>query len=290
MNDRSAVNSNGMVDVVIVTFQSADWIERCVNSVLSQVGVGRIVVVDNGSSDTTASVVHAFGDRVTFVPLGTNRGFGAAANRGIAATATDVVLLLNPDLLLDDGAIGNLRTALENPALGLAGPEVRNMDGTMYPSARSFPNLIGSAGHGFLGLFWASNPWSQKYLRPGRVDWISGTAMMIRRTAFERIGGFDESYFMYVEDVDLCWRLRECGFAVALVDDASVRHAIGGSTKSAPYRMIVAHHRSLWRFAARTTTGAKRLSLPVVALGLVARAALVSGKHLVTKRPPAANH
>ncbi len=280
------------VDVVIVTYQSEAWIGRCLDSLQDDhitKTIGAVIVVDNGSTDRTENMVRArHADGVRWLSLGSNRGFGAAANRGIAATISEFVVLLNPDLIVAPGAIATLRVALDaDSGLALVGPRVCDLDGTPYPSARSFPDLLDAAGHGFVGLVWKDNPWSRRYLAPHRVDWISGTAMMLRRTAFESVGGFDEAYFMYVEDVDLSFRLAQTGWRVGLVADATVRHAIGGSSQTAPYRMIVAHHRSLWRFAGRSTLGVKRLLLPLVGVALVARAAAVSVSRLVNKRPPA---
>ena len=120
------------------------------------------------------------------------------------------------------------------------------------------------------------------------VEWVSGTAMLVRRTAFEEVGGFDEDYFMYVEDVDLCWRLRKAGWDVRYAPTAGVVHAIGGSSEARPLRMIAAHHRSLLRFAVRTTSGPRRLLLPVVAVGLVVRGCGAAVLRAVRRKPPAA--
>lgn len=288
------------VDVVIVTYQSEAWIGRCLDSLedgavhglgtpAMSAMIGTVIVVDNASTDGTENIVRARQARgVRWVPLGKNHGFGAAANRGIAASMSEFVTLLNPDLIVESGAIATLATALTaDSGLALVGPRVCDLDGTPYPSARCFPDLLDAAGHGFVGLVWKDNPWSRRYLAPDRVDWISGTAMMLRRDAFEAVGGFDEAYFMYVEDVDLCFRLAKAGWRVGLVADATVRHAIGGSSQATPYRMIVAHHRSLWLFATRSTRGPERLLLPVVGLALMTRAAAVSVRRLVNKRPPA---
>ena len=277
-------------DVVVVTYESEGWIEQCLGSLVDQAGVGRIVVVDNASTDGTADAVarHA-GRDVHWLALGVNRGFGSAANRGIASTVSAAVLVLNPDLIVEPHAVERLRSRLDSsPGVAIVGPTVTDLDANPYPSARSFPNFVEAAGHGFVGLFWRSNRWSFRYLHPDRIDWISGTAMLVRREAFESVGGFDESYFMYVEDVDICWRLARAGWSVAVDETAVVRHAVGGSSGRAPYRMIAAHHRSLWRFARRSASPTQRLLLPLVGLGLIARAGLVALAHLRTGRAPAA--
>ena len=110
------------------------------------------------------------------------------------------------------------------------------------------------------------------------VDWVSGACFLARRQAWTEVGGFDPAYFMYLEDVDLCWRLGRAGWTVGYEPAALVTHAQGVSTDQRPYRMLAAHHRSMWRFAASTTTGWRRAVLPVVAGGLIGRLAVASAR------------
>jgi N-acetylglucosaminyl-diphospho-decaprenol L-rhamnosyltransferase len=170
--------------------------------------------------------------------------------------------------------------------VAIAGPRLLTPEGETYPSARTFPSLADSLGHAFLGLFRPHNRFTARYkmqdldrTQATDVDWVSGACFLVRRDAFESVGGFDESYFMYVEDVDLCWRLRRAGWSVCYEPTASVTHLQGLSTARHPYRMIAAHHRSLLRFAARSSTGARRALLPLVAAGLVARMLLAWAHH-----------
>lgn len=283
----------GPVDAVVVNYNAAADLDACLRSLLAE-PIARIVVVDNDSHDGSRTVVEMVAQgspdrRPVWLETGRNLGFGAGANRGLAATSNPLILLVNPDAEVLPGAVDAMRRVLAvDPAIGVVGPQVLNPDGSPYPSARAFPNLIDAMAHGALGLIAPKNRWSTRYREPDRVDWVSGTAMLLRRSALEEIGGFDESYFMYVEDVDLCWRLRARGWKVAFAPDAGVLHRIGGSSEQRPYRMIVAHHRSLWRFARTTTRGVRRAVLPLVALGLVARSVAASVVRLVRKRPPAA--
>ena len=112
--------------------------------------------------------------------------------------------------------------------------------------------------------------------------------MLVRRTAFDAVGGFDPAYFMYVEDVDLCWRLWRAGWSVGYEPGGLVTHTIGGSSQLTPYRMILAHHRSLYRFADRTTEGRRRTVLPLVAAGLAVRTVLAWARHGIDHTVPAA--
>jgi N-acetylglucosaminyl-diphospho-decaprenol L-rhamnosyltransferase len=222
--------------------------------------------------------------RARFVGMGANRGYGAAANVGAALVASDVVIVCNPDLEVIPGAVPSLLAALEADAgIGAIGPRIDRVDGTRYPSARAFPSLTDAVGHGFVGLVSSRNRWSKRYLRTdaddaGSVDWVSGAFIAVRRTAFEQIGGFDEAYFMFMEDVDLCRRLHEAGWEVRYEPRARVTHLEGASRASAPYRMILEHHGSLLRYAWRTGDRRDHIVLPVVAVGLAVRAALMCAR------------
>jgi N-acetylglucosaminyl-diphospho-decaprenol L-rhamnosyltransferase len=243
-----------------------------------------LVVVDNGSGDGSLSAALDAVPGLQVILPGRNLGYGAAANRGVAATTAPYVLVCNPDLEVPVDAVAALVTALDSDAgLALAGPLVRTPTGQRYPSARKFPSFVDAAGHALLGLFVPDNRFTRSYQQSELdtavvevrvVDWVSGACFLVRRTAFEAVGGFDESYFMYAEDVDLCWRLGRAGWTVAYAPTAEVTHFQGRSTDRHPYRMILEHHRSLLRFASRSSTGRKRLLLPLVAVGIVTRATL----------------
>ena len=278
MPDRSSF------EAVVVSWNAAEHLKACLGSLSPQ--VARTVVVDNASSDHSVETARRIGADV--VEAGSNLGFGRAANRGMALTTAPYVLIINPDAMIMAGSVAAMASVLDStPDAAVVGPRIVTADGSPYPSARAFPSLMSSVGHGFVGLFSTRNRWSDAYLHPARPDWIAGTAMLVRRTAFEAVGGFDERYFMYVEDVDLCWRLAAAGWTVAVADDALVRHVVGASSEQRPYRMIVEHHRSLWRFACRSQRGIARAGLPLIAAGLVGRAGLSVLRRVVSRRSPA---
>jgi N-acetylglucosaminyl-diphospho-decaprenol L-rhamnosyltransferase len=263
------------VDVVIVTHNSERTIVSCLESLRDNKHVVSITVVDNASTDAT---LRHIAPPVRVVGSTANLGFGAGANRGAAATTAPYLCVLNADLVLRSSAIDHLAEYLEsNPSAAIVGPTVRNPDGTVYPSARSFPNPLTAAGHAFVGLFWHENPWSKRYRRSDSAnpDWVSGTAMVVRRDVFESLGGFDEGYFMYVEDLDLCWRARQLGHQVGLCSDAVVVHEVGGSSLDAPVatkrKLLAAHHRSAWRFARKTASGFGYVMLPLYGFALGGR-------------------
>jgi N-acetylglucosaminyl-diphospho-decaprenol L-rhamnosyltransferase len=268
---------------VVVNYESGSALARCVRCLVDD-GVAEVVVVDNGSTDGSLGEVRDSSPEAAVLVPGANLGYGAAANRGVAATSAPFVLIANSDLEVGSGAVAALHRWLsDNPRCALVGPLIRDATGERYPSARRFPSLLDAAGHALLGLFRPDNRFTRAYQQshlgtPGRgpetVDWVSGACFMVRRSAFEELGGFDESYFMYAEDVDLCWRLGRAGWHVDYLPTAEVTHAQGVSTGRHPYRMVVEHHRSLLRFAARSSTGWRRALLPLVAVGLGVRAAL----------------
>jgi GT2 family glycosyltransferase len=281
---------------VVVTYNSSADIDRCLDALAGQ-DVAPIVVVDNASADDTVERVRTRGEEIRVVANRENRGLAAANNQGIAeCEGVDAVLLVNPDTEVLPGAVATLAGVLATrPDVGLVGPRVVNPDGSLYPSVRRFPDPVTALGHAVLLFVAPGNRWTRRYRmadwdhsHAADVDWVAFTFVLIRRSALEQVGGLDERYFMYVEDVDTCWRLREAGWVVAYEPDAVVSHRIGGSSASAPYRMIVHHHRSLWRFARRTARGPGRLALPFLAAGLAARTAVAWLQHWIRRRPHAA--
>lgn len=272
---------------VVVNFNAGAALVPCVDSVLAQAPRPELVVVDNASTDGSVDGLLRAHPDVRVVRSGGNLGYARAANLGIAATAAPVVAVLNPDTVLAPGVGATLTGRFAAEAdLGAAGPRLHNKDGTVYPSARRIPTLLDAVGHGLLFFVWRDNPFTARYretgadpTRPRDVDWVSGAAVWLRRAALDDVGGWDERYFMYVEDVDLCWRLRRAGWRVAYEPDGIVEHLLGVSTASRPYRMIAEHHRSLLRFASVRFTGPRRALLGPAAGFLAARGALAMAHH-----------
>jgi N-acetylglucosaminyl-diphospho-decaprenol L-rhamnosyltransferase len=286
------------VAAVVVSYNAADHLARCLEGLAAN-GVGRVVVVDNGSTDGSEAAAREAG--AVWSSTGSNLGYGGAANQGAAsdpAVALPYLLVCNPDVDLGPESVARLARALEaDPEVGLVGPKLLNPDGSVYPSVRTFPDLVSAIGHGLLGLVAPDNPFTRRYQlldwdhsRAARVDWVSGACFLARREAWADVGGFDPTYFMYMEDVDLCWRMSRAGWSVAYAPEAEVTHVQGVSTNRHPYRMLAAHHRSMWRFAWRTTTGRRRAALPIVAVGLAGRlgvAMLQRGVQAQRHTPPA---
>jgi N-acetylglucosaminyl-diphospho-decaprenol L-rhamnosyltransferase len=275
------------VGAVVVNYNAREHLLACVRSLLDN-GVGQVVVADNGSRDGSEMALLEHYPGVRWAPTGANLGYGNAANRGAAALSTPYLLICNPDVVVGRGAVAALESALRaRPEVALVGPRVVDAEGRLYPSARRFPDLLEAFGHGFIGQIWPGNPFTRRYRMSAwdhadrqDVDWVSGSCFMVRRQAWDLVGGFDPRYFMYLEDVDLCWRLRRSGWAVTYEPAAQVVHVQGVSADRHPYRMLLAHHVSMWRFARRTTDGPRKAFLALVLPGLVARFVVTAARRL----------
>ncbi len=263
---------------VVVNYNAKEHLLSCVASLVGE-GVDVVIVADNGSVDGSEAALSARFPEAKWAETGYNLGYGAAADLGAALSDRAYLLVCNPDVVLGEGSVATLRKFLATrPDVALVGPRIVDGKGALYPSARRFPDLLEALGHGFLGQFWPGNPFSRRYrmndwdhATSRRVDWVSGACFLARRSAWEAVGGFDRAYFMYLEDVDLCWRLGRAGWAVAYEPEAQVVHVQGVSADRHPYRMLLAHHVSMWRFARRATPARRRWALPLVLPGLAVR-------------------
>jgi N-acetylglucosaminyl-diphospho-decaprenol L-rhamnosyltransferase len=243
------------VDIVVVTYKSGDVLEGFLDSVGDSPERASVTVVDSASGDRSAKTI-AKRRRARFIGLPDNRGYGAAANAGAASGAAPWIALCNPDIVFSPGAIEALVGAGEDSDdIGAVGPLIRDEKGEIYPSARPLPSLGMGIGHATLGRIWPRNPWTRRYRHgldseagPVDVGWLSGSCLVVRRTAFEEVDGFDEGFFMFMEDVDLGRRLGEAGYRSRWIPDASVVHIGGHSWKSDPEPMIRAHHDSVSRY------------------------------------------
>jgi len=273
--------------VVIVNYNTGPYLERCLRSASEAAGDARVetVVVDNASIDGSAEAALSAHEAATLIQNDVNRGFAAGANQGIRATAAPFILLLNPDAEIISGTLGGfVKVARERQQAGAIGPLVRDPDGSIYPSARKVPSMAEGAGHAFLGPFIPDNRFSRAYtmadwdrLSERAVEWVSGSCMLLRRDALDQIGLFDEGFFMYVEDVDLCTRLRQRGWDVLFSPELEVLHVGGVSTGGyRSRRMTLEHSRSIYRYFAKHGSPGWRAALrPAVRLALRLRAELV---------------
>jgi N-acetylglucosaminyl-diphospho-decaprenol L-rhamnosyltransferase len=246
------------LDVVVVSYRCEALLRDCLQSLVANPPAGSIDVhvVDNASGDGTAEMVRREFPDVRVTVNEDNLGFGAANNIGIAAGSAPYVLVLNPDTRVEPGALDALLAVMENrPEVGMAGPRLELDDGSFdHASRRSFPTPLGALGH-FTGLGrrQGSPAALSQYRAPdvesGPVDAINGAFMLIRRAALEQVGGFDERYWMYMEDLDLCYRFAQAGWSTWYEPSVTVAHVKAGTSgEHRSLRLTYAFHYGMFRF------------------------------------------
>jgi N-acetylglucosaminyl-diphospho-decaprenol L-rhamnosyltransferase len=275
--------------VVVVTYSPGPSLEVFLSSLRTATTVAyEVVLADNGSTDGSPELA-AKAPEVSLVSTGGNLGYGRASNAGAEGSQAPWLLIANPDVRwCEPGALDVLLAAGERwPRGGAFGPAIVTPEGALYPSARALPSLGRGIGHALAGWWWPSNPWTAAYRKERGapeeepVGWLSGSALLVRREAFEAVGGFDPQYFMYFEDVDLCDRLGRAGWSSVYVPSSVVEHTGGHATKRSPAAMQRAHHASAYRYLADRYRGLRWLPVRVVLkAGLGARYLLsrVSGR------------
>ena len=244
-----------------------------------------VIMADNGSTDGAPEQALESYPNVRLMHTGANLGYGTAVNRAVAEIGPEAefFVVANPDVQWGAGCIDVLLEAAGRwPRAGALGPLIHDPDGSIYPSARHLPSLIRGGMHAVVGPFWKTNPWTAEYRqertepseRP--VGWLSGSCLLLRRSAFDEVSGFDERYFMYMEDVDLGDRLGKAGWQNVYVPPAEILHDKGHATGRDPARNLAAHHESTYTFLADRHP--KRWQAPLrwtIRVALAARAGLV---------------
>ncbi len=251
------------VSVIIVNWNAGQALEACLASLAAGgVPAPEVVLVDNASSDGSARAASARHPQVRLVETGANLGFAAGANRGAEAARGDVLVFLNPDARLLPGALATLVEALaRTPGAGIAGGGLAGEGGGWQPAAARFAPLAHLLLDTTLGRLGA-----RLRRKPHRVDWVYGTFMAVRRDLFRQLGGFDPRYFLYGEDLDLCYRAARLGACTLHVPAA---RAVHGPNLSAAQRF---GHVRLFRAAAACKFGLKT----ALAAALGRRAAAVT--------------
>ncbi len=257
-SDRSGDPEHPRLAAVIVYFRTPACLTSCLDGLRRQTSPpNEIVVIDNSSAVDAIDERPVPGEDWRWMRADRNLGFGAACNLGAQITRSGYLLFLNADVALCDDACEHLCSAAEkSPGIGVVGPRVYGADGRIELSARAFPTVAtGLVGRSSLltkvlaGMNRTPPGVSGALRSDGPVDWVSGACMLIRRRAFEQVGGFDENYWMYWEDADICRRLRYRGWNAMLCTDARAHHSTGSSGHSE--RTIEAFHSSAARYYER---------------------------------------
>ena len=266
-----AVKDESALTVVTVTYSPGSHLDRFLSSLtVATDRKVRVIIADNGSTDGAPEEAVQRYPGTELLRTGGNLGYGTAVNRAVATlpAGDEFVVVANPDVVWGPDSIDLLLDAAARwPQAGSLGPLIRDPDGSVYPSARHLPSLIRGGMHAVVGFAWKANPWTKSYrqerLEPSErpVGWLSGSCLLVRRSAFDAIGGFDERYFMYMEDVDLGDRLGRAGWLNVYVPGSEILHDKGHSTGRDPARNLTAHHTSTYIYLSDRHTGVWRAPL-----------------------------
>lgn len=241
------------IDAVVVSYNSRDTLRAAVAPLAALPGV-RVIVVDNASQDGSLQAIADLD--VTAIDSGRNGGFGFGCNLGAAAGDAPYVLFVNPDARIDEVSLRRLVDVLDaDPEVAIVGPQLREEDGALIPSIRRYQRLGSTWAQAlFLHRVIRRARWANEivhdeaaYAAPADAEWLSGACLLVRRGAFEELGGFDEGFFLYCEDMDLCARARAAGHVVRYEPRAVARHEGGHSAPRTGLFPVLAESRS--RFA-----------------------------------------
>ncbi|PJF35751.1 MAG: glycosyltransferase family 2 protein [Candidatus Thermofonsia Clade 1 bacterium] len=233
------------LSIIIVSWNVREYLARCLDSIAESVRLApiatEIIVVDSASSDSTVEMLHSAYPHVRTLPQAENVGFTRGNNIGLAAARGEFLLLLNPDTEVRGDALAQMVSYMRaHERVGILGAHTLNSDGTHQSSRRRFPTLL-------TALF--ESTWLQPYAPRGvlerfyaydiadtdiaAVDWVQGSALLLRRAVYEQIGGLDEGYVMFSEEVDFCKRAKQAGWQVIYHGGAYIVHHGGKSTEQA---------------------------------------------------------
>ncbi|HEU5101966.1 MAG TPA: glycosyltransferase family 2 protein [Roseiflexaceae bacterium] len=292
------------IGVVIVSFNTCELLRGCLESLRACALPLRVVVVENGSRDDSAAMTRACFPEAELIELDHNVGFAAGTNIGIQGLGVrcreaqpmpntqhptpDYILLLNPDTIVHPGAIEALAAFLDaHPRVGAVGPRLLNSDGSLQPAAFRFPTLSmsvldlfppGEALPGRLYNSWwhGRYPCERDAEQPFPIDHPLGACILARRAVVEQVGMLDERFFMYAEEIDWCYRIRQAGWSIWQEPRARVTHVGGAATSQFRSRMLIALYDSRLRFFRKHyRSGFIRWNMWIVRAGML-RAALLA--------------
>lgn len=248
------------VSCIVVSWNVRDLLRRCLQSLLDEATAPQkrqIIVVDCASSDGSADMVRREFRGVHVIASSENLGYARGNNAGVAVAGGRYLMILNPDTELAGDALGLLAGYLdEHPDVGAVGPQLRYADGSLQSSRRRFPTPATAFWESTLLHQWfPNNRFARHYNMADRspmttqpVDWLVGAALMIRRTAWEQVGPFDEGYFMYFEEMDWCRRCRGAGWQIHYVPQAQIIHHEGKSSEQVAAARAIRFQRSKVRY------------------------------------------
>ena len=235
------------LSIIIVNWNTKELLRDCLHSVFEQTcGLNfEVLVVDNGSSDGSQDMVHKEFPDVTLIKSSENLGFAKANNLGLKMAKGDHLLLLNSDTVIQENAFGNMVDFLKREArAGIVGPILLNQDNTRQLSAGHFYSLF----YTFLSLFLPEKYLRYSYRNTRQVDWVSGACFLFKREILEKVGELDDKFFMYVEEMEYCYRTRKAGFHTYFFSKAKVYHLTRGSSVTGKKAAVLGIYRGLLYF------------------------------------------
>ncbi|HSL10242.1 MAG TPA: glycosyltransferase family 2 protein [Actinomycetota bacterium] len=279
---------------VIVNYNTAGYLERCLASLerlRGDIDVD-VLVIDNASHDGSHLRAVRAHPSARLIENPTNVYLSPAWNQGARETKAPWLLFLNPDTEWFHGTLADLvRVAEAHPRAGIVGPMIRNADGSVYPSGRTFPSVVDAGGHALLSPFSRRNPFTRRYEMDGWdrttervVDWVSGACMLMPRAAYDEVGGFDEGFPLFAEELDIATRLRDRGWHVLFTPSVEVLHEIGVS-RGHSREILAMHSRSIYRYyRLHRARGWKRVTLPLARGALWLRVQLAWARGRIGRR------
>jgi len=307
------------LSIIIVSWNVRDLLRACLASLAAGAAASaegplltvEVIVVDNASADGSAAMVAAEFPAVQLIANQENRGFTGGNNQGLALARGRYVLFLNPDTVVSPGALYTMVAYMEaHPKVGALGPRLRYGDGSLQSSARRFPTVTTVLFESTpLAWHWPDNPWARAYRMedgglqvPGyklkvdkfqpstfqpatHVDWVVGAALLTRRAVLDEIGGFDEGYFMYSEELDWCRRAALAGWQTVYLPTAEIIHYEGKSSEQVVAARHIRFHRSRVRYFRKFHGRAAAETVRLAVLGMFAVEWLLeAGKWLLGSR------
>jgi GT2 family glycosyltransferase len=281
--DHQTSSDRCRISILLVNYRSYSELTACLESLEEHVGTDlETIVVDHATDAIAAARVRQRFPRVNLIGVAENPGFAAGVNRAARAASGDYMLLLNPDCLVASDIVHPLAGWLEqHPDAGVCGALIREPGGAIQASARRFPGVTtGFAGRtSWLTRVWPRNVWTRRNLGPSTtnvqepvvVDWVSGACTMVRRTAFDAVGGMDDGFFMYWEDADFCCRVKRAGWRTIYNPRVEVLHLTGRSSAHARRAALIAFHHSAYRYFRKHGGWPATVFAPIAYLALQTR-------------------
>jgi N-acetylglucosaminyl-diphospho-decaprenol L-rhamnosyltransferase len=266
------------LSILIINYRNSATLRDCLDSIFATTHDLKfeVIVVDNNSMDEGLKTVQEKFPQVCFIKNNTNKGFAKANNQAAAISKGETLLILNPDTRLTKNSAQLMLTQLKaDSKTGALGPKVLNNDSSLQYSCRTFPTVWTGLfnRYSLLSRLFPNNRHTSRYLMKDfdheeirAVDWVSGCCMMVPKSVFNEIGGFDESHFLFNEDVDLCLTLKHHGYKTLYFPNAKVFHEITTSNHKVPQRIILKRHLGMSHYIEKHFIGNPVLGLCIHAM------------------------